>query len=267
MNTNLTQDQIDQYQRDGALIYRGLLDQTEVEKLLESISAAIEAMGTNKVAGNADFGDAGGEDYYSNVFIQRLNLWRVNDHIKSLFLGPELGEMVTRLAGVEGMRVWHDQTLQKTPWANPTAWHLDNPYWSFHSRDSISIWIALDPATLANGCMHYLPGTHKTADPERNVGIGPDFGKLFKAFPEWKGITPLVAEMQPGDCGFHNGLTAHGAGPNMTPGYRRAMTCAYMPAGSRFNGQKNILPDDYVATLSEGDLLDNDELNPVVWPQ
>ncbi len=163
------------------------------------------------------------------------------------------------------MRVWHDQTLQKAPWANPTAWHLDNPYWSFYSRQSISIWIALDDATLQNGCMAYIPGSHRTAEFERNVGIGKDFGALFKAYPEWAGIDPIVGTMKRGDCGFHNGLTAHGAGPNMTTGYRRAMTCGYMPDGSTFNGTKNILPTDYFESLKPGDVLNNDALNPIVW--
>jgi ectoine hydroxylase-related dioxygenase (phytanoyl-CoA dioxygenase family) len=192
-------------------------------------------------------------------------MWKVSEPIKSIFLGPALGEMVSRLAGVDGMRVWHDQTLQKLPWANPTAWHLDNPYWSFYSRQAISIWIALDEATLENGCMSYLPGTHRTAEFSRNSGIGHDFGKLFTAYPEWAGMMPVFATMRRGDCGFHNGLTAHGAGPNMTPGYRRAMTCAYMPDGSTFNGNKNILPDDYFARLKVGDVIDNDQLHPIVW--
>jgi hypothetical protein len=43
------------------------------------------------------------------------------------------------------------------------------------------------------------------------------------------------------------------------------MTCAYMPVGSRFNGEPNILPPDYLASLSEGDELKNDEENPVVF--
>lgn len=269
MKTELTQQHIDEYQRDGALIYRNFLNDQEVAALLEAISGAVTAMGRTKVAGNKQFGEVARDssDYYDSVFVQRLNLWRVNEHIKSIFLGSELGEMVCRLAGVDGMRMWHDQTLQKMPWANPTAWHLDNPYWSFTSRDSISIWIALDEATAENGCMYYLPGTHLTADPERNVPIGPDTGKLFKAYPEWKEIQPIVAEMKPGDCGFHNGLTAHGAGANMTPGYRRAMTCAYMPDGSVFNGNKNILPDEYVDSLTIGDALNNEDLLPRVWPQ
>jgi len=46
-------------------------------------------------------------------------------------------------------------------------------------------------------------------------------------------------------------------GPNMTPRWRRAMTCAYMPDGSTYNGQKEILSDEYAAGLKIGDLLDD----------
>lgn len=271
MQTSLTQTQIDRYRQDGVLIYRELLSANEADELISDISQAIVSMGDARVAGNAEY-DKGkrsddGADYYDAVFLQKVNLWKVNEKIKRIFLGPQLGKMVCSLAGVEAMRVWHDQTLQKMPWANPTAWHLDNPYWSFFSRNAISIWIALDDATPENGCMCYLPGTHLTAEFERNVPIGPSTGKLFQAYPEWKRIEPVVGRMKRGDCGFHNGLTAHGAGANMTPGYRRAMTCAYMPDGSTFNGRKNILPDEYVSTLAVGDRLQNDELTPVVWPQ
>jgi len=51
----------------------------------------------------------------------------------------------------------------------------------------------------------------------------------------------------------------------MTNRPRRAMTCAYMPDGATFNGVKNVLPDDYVRTLSIGDPLDDDTINPLVW--
>ena len=268
MNTRLTKEQVDAYQRDGVLLYRSFLSTREVDQMIADITDAIGKMGTNIVAGNKEFGAvpmADTTDFYAKVFLQRVNMWKVSDAIRKTFLGPALGEMLCRLAGVDGMRVWHDQTLQKLPWANPTAWHLDNPNWSFHSRQSISIWIALDDATVENGCMCYLPGTQRTSAFDRNGGIGSDFGGLFKAYPEWKTLKPLVGVMKRGDCGFHNGMTAHGAGPNITPGLRRAMTCAYMPDGSTFNGIKNILPTDYFETLKIGDVLDNDALNPVVW--
>jgi hypothetical protein len=68
--------------------------------------------------------------------------------MKGLIYDERIGKMAAELAGVDGMRVWHDQALIKQAYGNPTGWHLDNPYWSFSSRDAISIWIALDDATL-----------------------------------------------------------------------------------------------------------------------
>lgn len=267
MNTNLTSEQIRNYRDNGCLVYKNFLSDAEVDELLEGIGSALEAMGTKRVAGesvlNEDPGDS--DDFYQNVFIQKINLWKISDAVKKVFLSPEIGEMVCRLEGIDGIRVWHDQTLQKRPWANPTAWHLDNPYWSFHSRHAISIWVALDDATVQNGSLFYIPGSHKTAKTEKNVGIGKNFGALLKENPDWAGIEPISGAMKRGDCGFHNGLTAHGAGVNNTPYPRRAMTCGYMPDGSTFNGQKNILPKTYVDTLSVGALLDNEDQNPLIW--
>jgi ectoine hydroxylase-related dioxygenase (phytanoyl-CoA dioxygenase family) len=71
--------------------------------------------------------------------------------------------------------------------------------------------------------------------------------------------------MKAGSCSFHNGLTIHGAGPNMTPRWRRAMTCGFMPIGSTFNGQRNILSKEQMARLKVGDVLEDDEQNPIVW--
>jgi hypothetical protein len=51
----------------------------------------------------------------------------------------------------------------------------------------------------------------------------------------------------------------------MTGGFRRAMTCAYMPDGNVFNGQANVLPENYLNTLKVGDTLNNDEQNPLIF--
>jgi ectoine hydroxylase-related dioxygenase (phytanoyl-CoA dioxygenase family) len=162
------------------------------------------------------------------------------------------------------MRIWHDQALIKQPWANPTGWHLDNPYWSFHSRNAVSIWVALDDATLENGCLWFLPGTHKEATFD-NVGIGQNISDLFKVYPQWKNIKAAPAPMKAGSCSFHNALLAHGAGANMTPGWRRAMTCAYMPDGSTFNGNRNILTEEQMAQLKVGDKLEDNNQTPLLY--
>jgi len=262
MKTQLTQDQIDQYQRDGFLSYPGFLNPAEVEELKAAALNAIATMGKHKVAaGGANLMEE--DDYSSKVFTQRLNLWRINDTAKNYMLAPALGKMICQLANVPAFRVWHDQALIKEPYGNPTGWHLDNPYWSFYSPDSISIWIALEEATLMNGCMCFVPGTHRPAR-YGSVPIDENIGALFNIYPEMTRVDPVAVPMKPGDCSFHNGLCAHGAGANMTRGRRIAMTCAYMPDGSTFNGQQNIMPDDYFHSLSEGDLLNSDELNPIV---
>jgi ectoine hydroxylase-related dioxygenase (phytanoyl-CoA dioxygenase family) len=124
--------------------------------------------------------------------------------------------------------------------------------------------VALDDATRDNGCLYYIPGSHKTAS-YKNVGIGKNQADLFKVYPEWREINPVACPATAGSAVIHNGLTAHGAGANMTNRPRRAMTCAYMPDGETFNGVRNILPEAYFNSLQLGDVLNDDSVNPLIW--
>lgn len=251
-----TAEQVDAYRRDGFVLVEGFLDEEELDRWRAATGEAVEQR--RAAAGEPD------DSYYSRVFAQLQRLADTHDGVAELILDERLGELVAALAGVDGIRVWHDQALIKPPYGNPTTWHLDNPFWSFSSRDSISIWIALDDATVANGCLWYLPGTHRSARYEL-VEIGPNYGALFDQYPEWLELEPVATPCAAGSAVFHNGLVAHAAGANMTPWPRRAMTCAFMPAGSTFNGVRNILPDDYVARIEIGAVLDDDAINPLVW--
>ena len=263
MKTTVSQDQIVQYQKDGFIFVPGFLTSAEVVELKGAVVETARAMGKRKVGGKGvDWEEK--DDFYDKVFTQRLNLWKLNDTVKRYMLNPDLGKLMCQLEGIEGIRCWHDQTLIKEPFANGTAWHLDVPYWSFQSRHAISIWIALEDATYQNGCMYFIPGTHKLATYE-NVGIGQNMGDLFRIYPKMAEIDPVAVPMKAGDCSFHNGLAAHGAGCNMTRGRRIAMTSGYMPEGSTFDGKRNILPEDYFNSLKVGDVLENDEQNPLLW--
>lgn len=263
MNITLTPKQIANYQRDGFVLHQNFLSTEEVAELKSAVLEAVGKIGKNKVAGDgANLTD--GDSYYGKVFTQKLNLWRLSDTIKDYMLAPGLGGMLCDLEGADGYRVWHDQALIKEPYGNPTAWHLDNPYWSFYSHHAISVWIALEDATPQNGCMYFVPGTHKMAAFD-NVPISEDLDGLFEVYPQMAEVDPVCVPMKAGDCSFHNGITAHGAGANMTRQRRIAMTCAYMPLGSTFNGQQNILPDAYFKSLKEGGLLDNEAQNPLVY--
>jgi ectoine hydroxylase-related dioxygenase (phytanoyl-CoA dioxygenase family) len=88
---------------------------------------------------------------------------------------------------------------------------------------------------------------------------------IFEFYPQLIKSKSVAVPMKAGSCSFHNGLTIHGAGANMTNGYRRAMTCAYMPDGAEFNGIKNILSDAQFAKLKPGDLLNDEGQNPLIY--
>lgn len=264
MRNDLTQDQIAQYRHDGFLVIENFLSAEELEFWRTALNEAIEKRNGNKMPDRKEVygkGDADDKSYYDNVFDQLINLWVDNDKMKQVMLDERLGKMAAQLAGVQGIRVWHDQALIKKPWANLTSWHLDTPYRSFSDRCALSIWVALDDDTYENGCLFFIPESyHKTTFD--NPGIGKNMGAIFTTYPEFKTAQSVAAPMKAGSCSFHNGLAIHGAHVNMTPGFHRAMTCAYMPDGSIFNGIQNILKDDDVARLKIGDMLKNNELNP-----
>lgn len=266
MNTSISQAQIEEYRQNGFVVIEDFLTPSELERWRATFDAALADRQNKRLPdGRWDAGEVA-DTGYESIFQQRLNLWRDQPAMRELILSPDIGRMATELAGVDGLRCWHDQALVKPPWGAPTSWHLDNPYWSFYDARSISIWIALDDATPHNGCLYFLPGSHKTADFNRNATIQVDrMSDLFAVYPEWNAIEATCGAMPAGSCSFHTGVTAHAAQANMTPGSRRAMTCAFMPLGSRFNGQQNVLPDDYFKSLKEGDELCNDDWNPIVY--
>lgn len=128
----------------------------------------------------------------------------------------------------------------------------------------MSIWIALDDATLENGCLYFIPGSHLKTELV-NYGIGKNMDGIFTHYSQFTKVQSVAAPIKVGSCTFHNGLCIHGAGPNMTSGFRRAMTRAFMPNGSTFNGQQNVLSDKYYCSLKIGDLLNNELQNPLIF--
>ena len=266
MKTDVTNDQVTHYQEQGWLIVEDFLTPAEVQTVNDAIDVCIEQMGdemfTGKMAGKTKHRT---DTFYQKTFFQKVNLWKISDVIRNLFINPELGKMLSTLGGINGIRLFHDQLLQKPAWGNPTSWHLDNPNWSFYTYDSVNMWIALNDVSFQNGCMYYLPGSHKVAEFDRKGEFSANVGAIFEQYPELKDVEPVPVVVKSGAVSIHNGMTAHAAGPNMTPYPRRAMTCAYLPEGATYSGIQNVLSDEYVETLTIGDVLDNNEELPLVW--
>jgi len=267
MNNDLSPQEIAQYRRDGFLVIENFLSPAELDFWRTALDEAVKKRNGNKMPDRKEVygkGDDSDKSYYDNVFDQLINLWQDNEKIRQIMLDERLGKMAAELAGVDGIRIWHDQALIKKPWANPTSWHLDTPYWSFSDRRAISIWVALDDATYENGCLFFIPESYQKTTFE-NPGIGKNMGAIFTTYPEFKTAKSVAAPMKAGSCSFHNGLTIHGAHANMTPGFRMAMTCAYMPDGNTFNGTPNILSEEILSTLKVGDLLNDDAVTPLIY--
>ena len=263
MNTQLTSEQIEFYRENGFLVIDDFLQGPELASWQDAVDAAV-AQFINR--DDMYHNQRGGDSYYGNVFVQCVNLWKTNEKVKQLILDPQLGRMASDLAGTSGVRLYHDHAMFKQPWANPTNFHVDNPYDPFYSHQAIMFWVALDDATIQNGCLYFLPGTHKTSGFEVGGNLGEvGIGELFREYPEWAEIEPYAAEMKAGDGVFISGMVAHAAGPNMTTHPRRAFAMLFMPEDATFNGKKSALPDEVVAKLKAGDVLADDKHLPLVF--
>jgi phytanoyl-CoA hydroxylase len=114
------------------------------------------------------------------------------------------------------------------------AWHQDEYFIPTRDRSLTGGWIALDDATIENGCLWVIPGSHKPGviwpsrkhDDKRFDCAGESI------FPyEKEGGSPV--EVKAGSIVFFNGYLLHRSLPNKAPGgYRRALVNHYMSAES-----------------------------------
>src|SRR5258705_10002626 len=202
MKHQLTQGKIESYRSSGFIVIENFLSPEELEHWRKSVTTAVKERAGIKIPGKEiRIGEADGinedADYFGKVFDQLLNLWQTNEEVKQLMLDDRIGKMAAQLAGVDGIRIWHDQALIKRPWANPTAWHLDTPFWSFTDRKALSIWVALDDATMENGCLYFIPGSFHTTRFD-NSGIGKNMDGIFTVYPQLARVNSVASPMKAG---------------------------------------------------------------------
>lgn len=107
-----------------------------------------------------------------------------------------------------------------------TPWHQDAAYWNPDViARSISIWVPLQEVTVENGCMQFVPGSHKLdVLPHRSIGGDPrvhglELDPSARHYVE----SPVACPLPAGGCTIHGGYTLHYAGPNRTDEPRRAL--------------------------------------------
>ena len=126
VKNNLSSEQIERYRSDGFLVIEGFLDAEELEKWRNYTDEAVAQRLDQTRPGWNNQHDP--DAYYAQVFTQCIRLADTHEGMAELMLDPCLGQVAATLAGIDGIRIWHDQALIKPPWGNPTAWHLDDPY-------------------------------------------------------------------------------------------------------------------------------------------
>lgn len=121
-----------------------------------------------------------------------------------------------------------DMLIDKAPYSNtPTPWHQDCAYWiDLPDTRAASIWLAIDEATLDNGCMWYVPGSHKQRIRSHRFA-GARGGALVCDATESEG---MPVPLKPGSAVIHAGETLHYARGNSTNKHRRAFILNYRPA-------------------------------------
>jgi phytanoyl-CoA hydroxylase len=149
---------------------------------------------------------------------------------------PKIVEIVCDLLGPD-VKLYVDQMLLKPPFhGSAKPYHQDSVYFPIEPMELVTCWMALDDATVENGCMRFLPGTHKLGPLEHHHLEGPHI------VPEgWDQLSKrpdeVSVELKAGSCSFHHSLILHETAPNRTPYPRRAITTCYMRATSRYTGK------------------------------
>lgn len=120
-----------------------------------------------------------------------------------------------------------DMLIDKAPLTDtPTPWHQDAAYWiDMPDRRAASCWVALDEATIDNGCMWFVPGSH-LKDLRAHQPAGQGGGALECAASEAEGM-PIP--LKPGSATFHHGATLHDSRGNSTDTHRRAYIVNFRP--------------------------------------
>ena len=149
-----------------------------------------------------------------------------------------LKAMMKQLHGA-GTKMMGDHAINKPPRnAAPTPWHQDEAYWDpAKEYSSLSVWIPLQPATRVNGCMCFVPGSHRfEIVPHRPIGDNPLTPGL-EVVPGAFDLGKVVAcELPAGGATFHNGRTLHFTPANNSDDFRRA----YIAMGSAYERPRAV---------------------------
>ena len=218
----LSDEQVAHYQRDGYVSGVRVLSEEQVGRLRDELH---ELTDPNHPANQLFYEFHSNESVdQSRVLFHALGAWRIAPAFHDILWNPAFTVPASQL--LEGaVRFWHDQLFCKpAQHGGVVAWHQDYSYWTrTQPMAHLTCWIALDDATRDNGCLQYIPGSHRW-QLLPVTGLAGDMDAIQSVLSEEqrKAFQPVAIELKRGEASFHHPLMVHGSYENRTDGPRRA---------------------------------------------
>jgi len=216
----ISNEQISQFDRDGFILCRGLFDAAEIELLRRSAKE-------DKALDDHSFGRADGEG--GTV---RLSLWNhPGQGVYGAFARCERLVGAVELLLRDEAYHYHSKMIMKDARVGGAwAWHQDYGYWYGNgvlTPNLVSAFIAVDPATKANGCLQVIRGSHHCGRIHHQL-TGEQAGADPERVTEILKRNELVyVEMQPGDVLFFHSNLLHRSDQNRSEHPRWSMICCF----------------------------------------
>ena len=238
----LSDEQVAHFHEYGYLSGIKLLEDDQIEVLRNQLAEVIDP---KHPAHHLfyEFHSNESEDSDSILF-HSLGQWRITNGFHDILWNPAFLMAAHQLLENKPVRFWHDQLFYKpAKHGGVVAWHQDYSYWTRTvAMQHLTCWTGLDDATTENGCLHYIPKSHKWGLLDAPALAG-DMNGLMKYLTEAqkKEFKPVAIEMKKGYGTFHHPLLVHGSYENKSEMSRRAFVINVFADGTVSNTDDELL--------------------------
>ncbi len=242
-------------------------------KLLDADSVAQLQNELNEIMDPSHPGNSLFYEFHSNesknaesVLFHSLGHWRITAGFHDVLWNPAFIMAAHQLLENKAVRFWHDQLFYKpAQHGGVVAWHQDYSYWTRTiAMQHLTCWTGLDDATVENGCLHYIPGSHKWGLLNAPELAGNMDGILDYLTPEQKAeFKPVPIELKAGYATFHHPLLVHGSYENKSNRPRRAFVLNVFADGTISNTNDELLKG--VPPIPKGHKMEG-KFFPLLYP-